>query len=340
VTKDKVLFVHQDPLNEVHRGFGESIGADFIPYNRFKAGGIPFSPARYLAQSAINGLRLPRYKYYLCDGGATVLNTVVRKKTSMGKKAKIIDLIADETFFVQAYGIPKPNPALGMLWSYLSGNIDGGIAVSELIRDAARKFLDCPIRVVHPFIRDKLYERLVPLAPRLDKDIIISLGYAEPKNGMDILVEAFRTVRKDFKDAELVIIGKGHPREWEKIRGVKVAGFVDDLVPYFEMASIFVLVGRGQAFPAATLESMCAGVPAIVTEHTGTKVVTGKLGNGFVRRADAGDIAVGISDYLSLPIEERAVLGRKAKGIGKEFNGEKHRKKFHDEFYSLVDEIA
>lgn len=335
----EVLFVHQDPLHPAHLGFGLSIKADFIPYNKYKlrikrTGAIP-----YMMQSAINGIKLPDYKYYLCDGGATVLPAVIKKKTSSGEGMKIIDLIADETFVVQTLGIPQPNLKLNLMWKAIAGSISGGIAVSGLVRDAAAKVLKCPIRIAHPFIRDGLYEQLLNLKPQLRGNSIISVGYAGAKNGMDALVEAFRIVKRDFKDAELTIIGKGHPKEWEEITGVKIVGFVDELPPHLEKSALFVLVGRGQAFPVATLEALCSGLPVIVTKYTGTKDVIAKISRKFVCGLDADDIARAIMDYLALSHTERIELGQQAKRLGGEFNRENCCGRFKEEFNSLIKEI-
>ncbi|RLE68207.1 MAG: hypothetical protein DRJ45_08315 [Thermoprotei archaeon] len=332
----KVLFVYYVP-HPSHRGFAESIGADFWHYNHyFKGSRLP-----KIAKSGINGLLLPKYDVYLSEGGAPITPVAIKKHFS--RESIHINIIADETFMMM-----KETPEemkdkykgyVNLAHKFASKYIDGGIAVSKLAKESAEAFLDIPIRIVHPYIEEKMYERLSKINPNIKGLNIVSVGYGKPAKGMDILVKAFEIVKEEVRDAELYIIGKGNPKEWNKIEGVHVEGYVDDLIPYFKNASLFVQASRADTFPVTTLEALRAGLPAIVTEKTGTKEVTIKLGMDFVRKVDAEDIAKGILRYFDLSESKRKKLSQKAKELSVMFNKQEMCKRFRQEFWKLLEEI-
>lgn len=331
----RILFVYFKP-HPSHKGFAESIEADFWHYNHYFRG----SRLPKIMKSGINGLLLPKYEVYLSEGGAPLIPVAVKK--IFRRKSIHINISADETFMMM-----KETPEemkdkfpgyVNLVHKFASKYIDGAIAVSKLAKESAEEFLDVPIRIAHPYIEDEMYEKLSKINPNLISHDIISVGYGEHK-GMDILVKAFEIVKKEVKDAELYIIGKNHPEEWNGIDGVHVEGFVDDLIPYFENASLFVQASRADTFPVSTLESLRAGLPTIVTEKTGTKEVVENLGKEFVRIVDAEDIARGISHYFDLSDSQKNKLSLKAKELSKKFNKKEMCEIFKKEFDLLLAEI-
>lgn len=329
----KVCFVYLLP-HPAHKGFAEAIGADFCHYHtNFSKFKIPRA-----IKSILGGLTLPRADIYLCEGGAPLLPVWIKKK--LNRKALNIELLGDETFMVlenTPKELKKNYPwYVNLVHKIVMKGIDGAIAVSKMAEESIKKYLAVPTAVVYPYIEPELYERLFKVDPKLESNKIISVGHAKPSKGMDILVEAFKIVNKEYKDSELFIIGKGHPREWEKIKGVHVLGFVPDFVPYFENCSLFVQSSRFDTFPVATLEALRAGLPVIVTENTGTKEVVENLGKDFVKKVDPEDIAKGILKYLDLPFERKEKLSKKAKELSEPFNKSEMCKRFKEEFWKMV----
>lgn len=330
----KVLFVHQQP-HSVHKGFAESIEADFFFYRDYRD--IP-SNVRALFEALNKGLKLPKYNVYLCEGGTTVLPVFFKKLVH--RKAKIILLIADETFFRITLGVPFPSSFLGKLqWKVISKYIDGAIAVSEFAKEEAKKVLNCPIKVAYPFIQNKIYNELKNISPDLESYNILSIGYGHPKNGFETLINAFKIVKKRFPTANLHIIGENNPTKWNKIEGVYVTGFVPDILPYFEHSSLFCLLGRGQTFPVATLEALCAGLPAIVSKYTGTKEVVARLRDDFVTDVDSKAVADAITLYFGLDFEEKVELSKSARRLAEQFNSDKRIKAFRKVFRELLYEM-
>jgi len=334
--KTEVLFVYFVP-HPSHKGFAEAINADFWHYNHyFKGSRLP-----KIAKSGINGILLPKYDVYLTEGGAPLTPVAIKK--ILHRKSININIIADETFMMMKEAPEEMKDKfpgyVNLVHKFASKYIDGAIAVSKLAKESAEEFLDVPIRIVHPYIEEEMYERLSKVYPNVEGHSIISIGYGKRAKGMDILVEAFKMVKREVKDAELYIIGKDNPEDWNEIDGVHVEGYVNDLTPYFEGASLFVQASRADTFPVSTLESLRAGLPTIVTEKTGTKEVIENLGKEFVRDVDAEDIAEGILHYLDLSDSEKKKLSLKAKEISEKFNKKEMCEMFKREFDLLLEEV-
>jgi glycosyltransferase involved in cell wall biosynthesis len=115
------------------------------------------------------------------------------------------------------------------------------------------------------------------------------------RKGIDVLLEAFRTVERA---ARLVVIG---PRgechglvERAAGRSVVVHPAVPqgELLEIFRSADCFVLPSRHDSFGMAVIEAMACGVPAIVSEMVGAREAIEEGGNGWVVPvADAAALA-------------------------------------------------
>jgi len=332
----KVLFVYYN-LHPSHKGFAESIKADLWHYNHY------FNNKKYprIFKSAMNGILLPDYPVYICEGGAPLTPVAIKKITN--NKSINIELIADETYIMMKM---TPKEMKGTFSDFVnrvhrmaSKYIDGALAVSRLSKESAEEFLEVPIRVVHPYIREDRYERLGRIEYNCDGHTILSIGHGETK-GMDILVEAFKIIKKEISDARLYIVGKGFPNKWNEIKGVHLTGYVDDPMPFFEKASLYVQSSRADSFPVATLESLRAGLPTIVTEGVGTKEIVEKLDRNLVRKIDAEDIAKGIVYYFDLSHQTKKELSIKARKESEKFNRVKMCNKFRNEFNLLMEDIT
>ena len=332
----KVVFVYIFP-HSCHRGFAESIGARFWYYHTY----FNYRWLPRIVKGVLNGLLLPRGDVYFCEGGAPLAPAAVNKM--IFKRGKIVELIADETFMMIK---ETPKTARGSFPRYVNSLhriearfIDGAIAVSDFAKEGAREFIKGPIRVAFPYIEDTRYESLSRLSPNLESHNIISIGHGRPMKGMDILLEAFRLVKAQVPNSSLCIIGKGYPEQWKEVEGVTLTGHVDNLGPYLEKGSLYVQASRADMFSVAALESLQAGLPTMVTELTGSKMLISKLGHWFVRQADAQDIAEGILKYFTLPLSSRRALSDKARELARPFHRQEMCNQFQKEFSQLLRDI-
>jgi glycosyltransferase involved in cell wall biosynthesis len=331
--KPPILFIYFLP-HPAHKYFANSIGAE--PWYYYKYFNHRLVPR--LCKSFLNGLLLPRRDVYFCEGGAPLAPAVVRKILSGGT---IIGLFADCTYMEKTRNIfGKLTWLIEWIHKIESHFIDGAIAVSLLAKQGAEDYMNIPIRICYPFIQDDRYTEFTQLQPDLNSNYILSIGNMEPYKGMDILLEAFKLVRKEIHDAELHLLGIDYPEEWNTIPGVSIEGYVKDLLPYMSRASLFVQSARTDSFPVATLESLYAGIPTIVTEGTGTREVVEHLGKQFVVKTDTEDVAKAIINYLRLPISTRRKLSITAKSISKKFNRQEMCDLFKREFTLLLNDIS
>lgn len=325
-------------MNTSHKGFAESVGADFISCRAFK-----FKhkfPGHRLIETLINGLKLPKYDIYLCESIIPVFPAII-KKLMNNRQGKIVVIAADSYLPMTTLGIPEPiKGEFKYSWKLGSGYIDGAIAVSDFMKKEALKILKCPVRVAHPFVKDEIFGKLLSVKPNLNTHNILFVGENHPRTGIDILVDAFKIVKEELVNANLYIIGKGHSSEWSKVEGIHVKGYVEDITSFFESCSLFCFIGRGHPISMAVLEALCAGLPTVVGNYTGSAEVIKKLDENLISKLDAKDVADKIISYFNLPRKSKEELSKKSKELGKKFNRKERCKEFKKQFELLLGEIT
>jgi L-malate glycosyltransferase len=103
---------------------------------------------------------------------------------------------------------------------------------------------------------------------------IIYAGRIVPHKHVDLLVEAFREVKKKVPEAELHIIGSGISLESIKnkasdIKDCFVHGFLpeDKMIELFKSSWLFVLPSEREGSGIAAMEAMAAGVPFVTVDY-------------------------------------------------------------------------
>lgn len=107
--------------------------------------------------------------------------------------------------------------------------------------------------------------------------------------GMPELMEAFTTLRGQFPELRLLMVGdfeEGDLPAAEVVRRINTepnivcTGFVDDAAPYYAVMDILALPTYREGFPNVVLEAQAAGKPAVVTNATGAvdSVIDGVTG--------------------------------------------------------------
>ncbi|HYP77281.1 MAG TPA: glycosyltransferase family 1 protein [Polyangiaceae bacterium] len=103
---------------------------------------------------------------------------------------------------------------------------------------------------------------------------VLYVGEVSCAKGVDVLIEAFASVKKDIPDAELVIGGKGRDRDQLLTKcdalglsGVEFLGFVPeaDLAELYASAAVMVFPSR-YGFGLSSLEAMACGTPVVVAK--------------------------------------------------------------------------
>jgi glycosyltransferase involved in cell wall biosynthesis len=177
-----------------------------------------------------------------------------------------------------------------------------------------------------------------------DKPVVIACGRLTEQKGFSYLIKAFYKIKKEFKNATLLILGQGEKEE--ELRSlvkdlnikdsVKFLGFQKNPYKYFYNSNLFVLSSLWEGLPGVLIEALTCEVPVVSTNcKSGPKEI---LDNG-----KAGELVkVKDIDTLSnamLKVLRDKDLQNKYKSLGlkkvKEFDKNKIIKQYED-FLSYV----
>lgn len=188
----------------------------------------------------------------------------------------------------------------------------------------------------NPFLR----ERLVTIpnglpeggkAPRsaglLDKIILACLTRLDPQKGNDLLVKHIGALPSELRNRiEVRIAGEGPERAHLEglVRDlslsdcVKFVGVTNDPEGFLNNADTYVSASRGEGLSYATLESLRAGRPLLLSQVTGHDELAGIQGVFFFRLEDSADFAQGLRqlmdcDRRQVELPERFQLATMAK---------------------------
>jgi glycosyltransferase involved in cell wall biosynthesis/peptidoglycan/xylan/chitin deacetylase (PgdA/CDA1 family) len=196
------------------------------------------------------------------------------------------------------------------------------VCPSVFVRDSLPE-VDQARAVVIPFGADAV--PAVPVrADRTGPVRVLFAGNINQRKGVPFLLAAWRALALPPDQAELVLCGRQFAEAADWVRqappGVRFAGFQADMAPYFAEADLFVLPSLMEGSAKAVYEAMAAGLPAVVTPHTGSVIEDGVDGL-VVPPADAGSLA----DALQRLISDRALrerLGDRARQTAQHYSWE------------------
>ncbi|WP_375387378.1 glycosyltransferase family 4 protein [uncultured Amnibacterium sp.] len=135
---------------------------------------------------------------------------------------------------------------------------------------------------------------------------ILLIGNDFVRKGGQVLLEAFRLVRRRLPAARLVLVGTRPPIAAQA--GVEVLGRVRDrarIAGLYREASVLCVPSFFDPFPLVVLEAMAFGVPVVTTEQAGTpEMITDGRTGLLVPTGDVPRLAEALLDLLLDP--ERA----------------------------------
>ena len=138
------------------------------------------------------------------------------------------------------------------------------------------------------------------------------MGRLLTDKGLLDFVEAAKIILQKYPETEFHILGrfdtnpntinKSSMDAWTKEGIVKYHGEVDDVRPYIEKSSVFVLPSFREGTPRTALESMAMGRPLIMTDVPGCKETVKDGVNGFlVPVKDPKSIAFNMEKFIENP---------------------------------------
>lgn len=184
-------------------------------------------------------------------------------------------------------------------------------------RQASFLHLKTPSFVVPNGLEWAQYERLPPrgaLRARFglgSAPVILFLGRLHPVKGVDLLIDAFDTVRRSFRDARLLIVGPNEGgysdqiRRWVSERSlndnVLLAGplYGPDVIQAYRDADIFALPSHSENFGMTAVEALACELPIVISDQVNIHAEVAAASVGIVTRRDAGELAAALSSLLA-----------------------------------------
>jgi len=174
-----------------------------------------------------------------------------------------------------------------------------------------------------------------------DNPKIIAVGRLDKAKGHDYLLRAFKIVRENGINADLIILGEGKERDNLKnlAKELKIEDYV--MLPGFERnpykfvskSGIFVLSSLYEGFPNVLIEAMACGVPVIATRCPSgpEEIITDGVNGLLVPVKDEKALAEAMIDLLmdKNKLERLAKEGRKK---AEDFDVEKIVKEYEKVF--------
>ncbi len=137
---------------------------------------------------------------------------------------------------------------------------------------------------------------------------ILAIGRLSGEKGFDLLLHAFASLRSDFPQADLAILGEGREKPalemlaWVLGLGssVRMPGHVAYPAEWYAGATLFVLSSRHEGLPNALLEAAAGGLPIVATRASAGLVglIEGQQGVWIAREASASGIAEALKDAI------------------------------------------
>jgi glycosyltransferase involved in cell wall biosynthesis len=137
---------------------------------------------------------------------------------------------------------------------------------------------------------------------------LIFVGAITPRKRPHLIVEALGSLRTQGVEAQLVLAGptpqpdyaaqiKSRAKELNVEPLVHWVGHVTAIEQVLQASDVFLLPSSSEGMPAALVEAMACGLPAIVTRISGCEDLVADDVNGYFVAADVGEIAASIKSY-------------------------------------------
>lgn len=163
--------------------------------------------------------------------------------------------------------------------------------------------------------------------------IIGYVGRVSKEKNTDTLQRSFESLRRNFPDARLLIVGGGRADLVEHLHDtphVKVTGFVRNVVPYLQAMDIFVMPSLTETTSLATLEAMSCGLPVVATRVGFQREYIQKGQNGLTfEKGNQTTLTLQLGKLLANP-ELRQRMGVRARHIAHSFSWDKTAEKIRE----------
>jgi phosphatidyl-myo-inositol alpha-mannosyltransferase len=159
--------------------------------------------------------------------------------------------------------------------------IDAPIAVSPAAVEAFERYFHADWRIIPNGIDIHEFAPQQPCPPEIDKSVptILYLGRLDPRNGLRLLITAFRRMRARGINARLVVVGGGPLLNYYRQLAngdpdIVFTGSVANRAAYYANSTIYACpTSRGASFGITLLEAMACETPIVCTYIAGFRDV-------------------------------------------------------------------
>ena len=159
--------------------------------------------------------------------------------------------------------------------------MSAAIAVSESTTRALERYFDADWKIIPNGIDLDVFDPGAPPPRGIREDVpaILFLGRFDPRNGLVTLLEAFRKIRSDSREAQLVVVGDGPLRSYYRgaagdLKDITFTGAVTrDRPRYYAHASMYACPTIKASFGITLLESMSCETPVVCSDIPGFRDV-------------------------------------------------------------------
>jgi glycosyltransferase involved in cell wall biosynthesis len=154
-----------------------------------------------------------------------------------------------------------------------------------------------------------------------DEFVLVCPARLSEQKGIDILLQAIANVRRRGVACKCIIIGEGpldaqlqrQAKELDLSRDVFFEGFQEDVRPYLQASTAFVLLSRTEGLPLTIVEAMACNLPAIVTSVGGNAEAVLDRVTGMVVPPESPEAAAEAITYLATHRDECVRMGASAR---------------------------
>ena len=247
--------------------------------------------------------------------------------------------------------IKKGNSLQKALIRGIYNKIEKVITLSSALSDSclqagisANKIIKIPngvdTNVFCPLSEENRLATRIALNLNIKSHLIIFVGAANSRKGIDILIEAFIKIASSFEHLELLIIGPSDFRDLTRfdperqlfVNGLKsrltMTGFnlrvhwigeVDNVHQYLQASNIFCLPTRKEGLPNAIIEAMSIGLPIVTSRLDGitTDLISSDTEGILIDGYDMQDYADAIIKLVQNPgLAMEMGIAARARAVG------------------------
>ncbi len=143
------------------------------------------------------------------------------------------------------------------------------------------------------------------------------VGRLEPVKGLDILIEAWESIKQTRGEWGVTLIGNGSLKDiLAKVDGFTVADFMqpEKLVKFARSAGCFILPSRGEPWGVVVHEFAAAGLPLILSDAVGARsafLIPGLNGEVFANGSSTS-LAVQMTNVIAQSDDSLIEMGRQS----------------------------